>query len=35
MNENFTGTRGSFRTYNTTKPKLYEWEPKIAQRGGP
>ncbi|WFD04500.1 hypothetical protein MOBT1_003210 [Malassezia obtusa] len=33
--ENFTGTRGSFRTYNTTKPKLYSWEPKIAQRGGP
>ncbi|WFD44991.1 hypothetical protein MPSI1_003667 [Malassezia psittaci] len=33
--ENFTGTRGSFRTYNTTKPKLYNWEPKIAQRSGP
>ena len=32
--ENFTGTRGAYRPYNTTKPKLYAWEPKIAARHG-
>ena len=38
--ENFTGTRGAYRPYNTTKPKRvcalhspqYAWEPKIAAR---
>ena len=32
--ENMTGTRGAYRPYNTTKPKLYAWEPKIATRRG-
>jgi NADH dehydrogenase (ubiquinone) 1 alpha subcomplex subunit 12 len=31
--ENLTGTRGSYRTYNTTKPKVTAWEPKPMQRG--
>jgi NADH dehydrogenase (ubiquinone) 1 alpha subcomplex subunit 12 len=30
--ENLTGTRGAFKTYSTTKPKIAGWEPKIAQR---
>ncbi|TIC31639.1 NDUFA12-domain-containing protein [Wallemia mellicola] len=30
--ENLTGTRGAFTTYNTTAPKLYPWQPKVAQR---
>ncbi|WFD24792.1 hypothetical protein MEQU1_003497 [Malassezia equina] len=30
--ENFTGTRGAYRPYNTTKPKFYAWEPKMAAR---
>ncbi|KAG8923164.1 hypothetical protein FRC02_011325 [Tulasnella sp. 418] len=31
--ENLTGTRGAFRTYNTTAPKISSWEPTVAQRG--
>ncbi|SPO48595.1 related to nadh-ubiquinone oxidoreductase subunit b17.2 [Moesziomyces antarcticus] len=31
--ENITGTRGGFKTYNTTKPKISAWEPKVAERG--
>lgn len=30
--ENLTGTRGAFKTYNTTKPKISAWEPKVASR---
>ncbi|TFL05548.1 NDUFA12-domain-containing protein [Pterulicium gracile] len=30
--ENLTGTRGAYRPYNTTKPKVYGWEPKTADR---
>ncbi|CBQ69154.1 related to nadh-ubiquinone oxidoreductase subunit b17.2 [Sporisorium reilianum SRZ2] len=30
--ENITGTRGAFKTYNTTKPKISAWEPKVAPR---
>ncbi|PWN46697.1 hypothetical protein IE53DRAFT_391138 [Violaceomyces palustris] len=30
--ENLTGTRGAFKTYNTTKPKINAWEPKVAPR---
>ncbi|KZT54517.1 NDUFA12-domain-containing protein [Calocera cornea HHB12733] len=33
--ENLTGTRGAFKTYSTTKPKFFPWEPKVGQRGGP
>jgi len=31
--ENMTGTRGSYRSYNTVRPKVNGWEPKIAARG--
>jgi len=30
--ENLTGTRGAFKTYSTTKPKVFGWEPQVAQR---
>lgn len=30
--EHMTGTRGAFRTYNTTKPKLSEWIPQVRAR---
>nr|KAJ3415083.1 hypothetical protein HK105_001602 [Polyrhizophydium stewartii] len=30
--ENLTGTRGAFKTYNTTVPKMTEWEPKALPR---
>ncbi|KAM0752409.1 NDUFA12-domain-containing protein [Meredithblackwellia eburnea MCA 4105] len=30
--ENITGTRGAFKTYSTTKPKVTEWESKVAPR---
>ncbi|KAH8121954.1 NADH ubiquinone oxidoreductase subunit NDUFA12-domain-containing protein [Trichoderma asperelloides] len=29
---NFTMTRGAFKTYNTTKPKLNAWEPVAKDR---
>ncbi|SPO06875.1 related to nadh-ubiquinone oxidoreductase subunit b17.2 [Cephalotrichum gorgonifer] len=29
---NYTGTRGAFKTYNTTVPKLNAWEPTVAER---
>jgi NADH:ubiquinone oxidoreductase subunit len=29
---NFTATRGAYKPYSTTKPKLYTWEPKAAER---
>jgi hypothetical protein len=29
---NLTGGPKAFRTYNTTKPKLYEWEPVVKAR---
>ncbi|POR31913.1 NADH:ubiquinone oxidoreductase kD subunit [Tolypocladium paradoxum] len=29
---NYTQTRGAFKTYSTTKPKLTAWEPVAAQR---
>ncbi|EFQ29880.1 NADH ubiquinone oxidoreductase subunit NDUFA12 [Colletotrichum graminicola] len=29
---NFTATRGAFKTYNTTKPKVFTWEPKAIER---
>ncbi|KAH9947248.1 NDUFA12-domain-containing protein [Amylocystis lapponica] len=33
--ENLTGTRGAYRPYNTTAPKVNAWEPKVVARGGP
>jgi NADH dehydrogenase (ubiquinone) 1 alpha subcomplex subunit 12 len=30
--ENLTGTRGAFKTYNTTAPKLNLWEPTVKSR---
>jgi len=30
--ENLTGTRGAYRPYNTTAPKMNAWEPKVASR---
>ncbi|KLO16373.1 NDUFA12-domain-containing protein [Schizopora paradoxa] len=30
--ENMTGTRGSYRSYNTAGPTITAWEPKVAQR---
>jgi len=33
--ENLTGTRGAYRSYNTTKLKVEGWQPKVAQRGAP
>jgi NADH dehydrogenase (ubiquinone) 1 alpha subcomplex subunit 12 len=29
---NFTGTRGAYRPYNTTKPKVTPWQPKVGER---
>lgn len=29
---NFTGTRGAFKTYSTTKPKISAWQPVAAPR---
>ncbi|EFX03951.1 NADH-ubiquinone oxidoreductase subunit [Grosmannia clavigera kw1407] len=29
---NYTATRGAFKTYNTTKPKISSWEPIAAPR---
>ncbi|KAK2063944.1 NADH ubiquinone oxidoreductase subunit NDUFA12 [Colletotrichum caudatum] len=29
---NFTATRGAFKTYNTVKPKVFSWEPKVMER---
>jgi hypothetical protein len=29
---NFTMTRGAFKTYSTTKPKLAAWQPVAAPR---
>ncbi|PHH93345.1 hypothetical protein CDD83_5899 [Cordyceps sp. RAO-2017] len=29
---NYTMTRGAFKTYSTTKPKIAAWEPVAAQR---
>ncbi|KAI0052601.1 NDUFA12-domain-containing protein [Auriscalpium vulgare] len=31
--ENLTGTRGAYRSYNTVKPKIEAWEPKVSARG--
>lgn len=31
---NFTGTRGAYTPYNTTKPKVAVWEPKVNERSG-
>ncbi|KAK7470991.1 hypothetical protein VKT23_002404 [Stygiomarasmius scandens] len=31
-NENLTGTRGAFKTYNTAAPKMFAWEPKTKAR---
>ncbi|TFK73035.1 NDUFA12-domain-containing protein [Pluteus cervinus] len=30
--ENLTGTRGAYRPYNTTTPKVQAWDPKTAPR---
>ncbi|CAO1613850.1 unnamed protein product [Jaminaea pallidilutea] len=30
--ENYTGSRGAFKTYSTTKRKINQWEPSVAQR---
>ncbi|KAI0091902.1 NDUFA12-domain-containing protein [Irpex rosettiformis] len=30
--ENLTGTRGAYKPYNTTAPKINAWEPKVAPR---
>jgi hypothetical protein len=30
--ENISGTRGAFKTYNTTTHKVNAWEPKVAPR---
>ncbi|KAF8911856.1 NADH ubiquinone oxidoreductase subunit NDUFA12-domain-containing protein [Mucidula mucida] len=30
--ETLTGTRGSYKSYNTAAPKLYAWEPKVKAR---
>ncbi|KAG8952784.1 hypothetical protein FRC04_003709 [Tulasnella sp. 424] len=32
-NENLTGTRGAFKTYNTAAPKIIPWAPKAIPRG--
>ncbi|KAK5669618.1 hypothetical protein BDV3_003714 [Batrachochytrium dendrobatidis] len=29
--ENMTGTRGAFKTYNTTVSKITAWEPKVSR----
>ncbi|TFY73188.1 hypothetical protein EWM64_g10824 [Hericium alpestre] len=31
--ENLTGTRGAYRCYNTVKPKIEHWQPKVTARG--
>ncbi|WVQ81910.1 hypothetical protein IAT38_004037 [Cryptococcus sp. DSM 104549] len=31
--ENLTGTRGSFKTYSTTAPKIQAWDPVVKPRG--
>ncbi|KAJ3539256.1 hypothetical protein NM688_g6391 [Phlebia brevispora] len=31
--ENLTGTRGAYKPYNTTKPKIEPWQPKVYARG--
>ncbi|WVO17775.1 hypothetical protein L204_105473 [Cryptococcus depauperatus] len=31
--ENLTGTRGAYKTYSTTAPKLYAWQPVVKPRG--
>jgi len=31
--ENLTGTRGAFKTYSTTAPKIRSWVPQVTQRG--
>jgi NADH dehydrogenase (ubiquinone) 1 alpha subcomplex subunit 12 len=33
--ENLTGTRGAYRSYNTAKPKVEAWQPKVVPRGKP
>ncbi|KAF5333228.1 hypothetical protein D9611_002282 [Ephemerocybe angulata] len=30
--ENLTGTRAAYKPYNTVKPKIFAWEPKVAPR---
>ncbi|KAA1099457.1 hypothetical protein PGT21_008058 [Puccinia graminis f. sp. tritici] len=30
--ENITGTRGAFKTYSTTLPKVQSWEPRVSER---
>jgi hypothetical protein len=30
--ENFTGTRGAFKTFDTTRPKMERWESKVRDR---
>ena len=30
--ENLTGTRGAFKTYNTSGPKVVAWDPVVAPR---
>ncbi|KAK4689520.1 NADH dehydrogenase (ubiquinone) 1 alpha subcomplex subunit 12, partial [Tremellales sp. Uapishka_1] len=32
--ENLTGTRGAFKTYSTTVPKINAWEPTVRPREG-
>ncbi|KAI0313609.1 NDUFA12-domain-containing protein [Amylostereum chailletii] len=31
--ENLTGTRGAYRPYNTSKPKIEAWQPTTVARG--
>ena len=33
--ENLTGTRGAYRPYNTAKPKIEAWQPKVVSRTTP
>ncbi|KAI9626793.1 hypothetical protein H4Q26_017699 [Puccinia striiformis f. sp. tritici PST-130] len=30
--ENLSGTRGAFKTYSTTVPKIQSWEPRVSER---
>ncbi|WWC90765.1 uncharacterized protein L201_005702 [Kwoniella dendrophila CBS 6074] len=32
--ENMTGTRGAYKTYSTTAPKIRAWDPVVKPRGG-